>query len=123
MQSRILVIDDCRLTRAITRDILEASGFEVLTAESALDANPLIDAPVPPDLILMDVVMPELSGDRKVRRMKAREESRGIPVVLISTKPHGELQQLAKTAGADGFLQKPLCRAQLLGEIGRLLPN
>lgn len=121
MSQTVLVIDDCRLTREITRDLLEEAGFKVVTAECALSANPLIDATPPPDLILMDVVLPEVSGDRKVRRLKAREVSRAIPVVLISTKPREELKQLAARSGADGFLQKPLSRALLLEEIGRLL--
>jgi len=120
MQKRILVIDDCRLTRVITRDLLEEAGYEVVTAECALTANPLIETPPPPDLILMDVVMPEVSGGRKVRRLKVREPSRAIPVVLISTKPREELRQLANRSGADGFLQKPLSRALLLQELERL---
>jgi len=122
MQRRILVIDDCRLTREITRDMLAEAGFEVTTAACALSANPLIEASPPPDLILMDVVLPELSGDRKARRLKAREASRGIPVVLISTKPREELRELADRAGAEGFLQKPLSRVLLVDEINRLLP-
>ncbi|ORJ54972.1 response regulator [Geothermobacter hydrogeniphilus] len=123
MSQKILVVDDCRLTREITRDMLDEAGFEVVTAECALSANPLIEASPPPDLILMDVVLPDVSGDRKARRMKSREVSRTIPVVLISTKPRDELRRLARQSGADGFLQKPLSRSLLLEEINRLLSS
>lgn len=117
----ILIIDDCRLTRTIATDMLAEAGYQVQGAESAIEANPLIEAEPAPSLILMDVVMPMLSGDRKVRRMKARESSRAIPVILISTKPRSELRSLAEAAGADAFLQKPLNRSELLETVRRLL--
>jgi len=117
----ILIIDDCRLTRTIAADMLADAGYQVLAAESAIEANPLIEADPAPALILMDVVMPMLSGDRKVRRMKARETSSAIPVVLISTKARSELRSLAEASGADAFLQKPLNRRELLETVERLL--
>jgi len=117
----ILIIDDCRLTRAIAKDLLADAGYQVVTAESALDANRHIEAVPAPALILMDVVMPMLSGDRKVRRLKARQQSSQIPVILISTKPMDEIQKLATSSGADAWLQKPLNRGQLLTTVRRLL--
>jgi len=119
----ILIIDDCRLTRAIATDLLAEAGYQVQGAASAIEANPLIEAVPGPALILMDVVMPMLSGDRKVRRMKAREISRAIPIVLVSTKSRSELCALAEASGADAFLQKPLNRNELLATVRRLLPG
>jgi len=116
----ILLVDDCRLTRVIVRDMLAEEGFEVILAESAIDANPLLEQDPGPSLILMDVVLPTLSGNRKVRRMKARPDRRDVPVVLISTKPLNELRQLAAAAGADACLQKPLSKSNLLETINRL---
>jgi two-component system, OmpR family, alkaline phosphatase synthesis response regulator PhoP len=69
----------------------------------------------------MDVIMPMLDGDRKVRRMKAREETCRIPVVLMSTKSAAELQGIARASGADGFLPKPLNRAALLDMVRRFV--
>lgn len=116
----ILIVDDCRLTRAIVQDMLFEAGYDVVLAESAIDANPLIVQDPGPSLILMDVVMPTLSGNRKVRRMKAQPDKRNVPVVLISTKPLNELRQLAAAAGADACLQKPLSKSSLLETINRL---
>jgi CheY-like chemotaxis protein len=119
-QGPILIVDDCRLTRAILQDMLTEAGYAVVMAESAIDANLFIEQQPGPSLILMDVVMPSLSGDRKVRRMKAHPSNRSIPVVLISTKPLHELHQLASSSGADACLRKPLNKSLLLETISRL---
>ena len=118
---RIVVIDDCRLTLAIARDILEEAGFEVLTAETGIDANGYIYGTPQPDLILVDVEMPMLRGDRKVRLLKAAEASRDIPVILMSQKPAAEMERLARASGADSYLVKPLRREALLEQITRFV--
>ncbi len=118
---RIIVIDDCKLTLAMARDILEEAGHQVVTAETGIEANEHIYGLPRPELILIDVVMPMLNGDRKVRLLKDREVSREIPVVLMSTKSEEELHELAAASGADGFLQKPLTHEKLLGLVERFL--
>lgn len=118
---RIVVIDDCRLTLAMARDILEAAGFEVQTAESGIAANHFIYGQSQPDLILLDVEMPMLRGDRKVQLLKQAEASRSIPIILMSHKPAPELASLAQAAGADSYLVKPLRPASLLEQIARFV--
>jgi CheY-like chemotaxis protein len=120
-KKRIVVIDDCRLTLTMARDILEGAGFEVLTAERSIDANPFIYGQSQPDLILLDVEMPLLRGDRKVQLLKQAEASRAIPVILMSHKPPQELAALAQAAGADSYLTKPLRPAALLEQIARFV--
>ena len=119
---RIVIIDDCRLTLAIARDMLEASGFEVLTAESWIEANEHIFGLIPPDLILVDIELPMLRGDRKVRLLKNGEKSKNIPVILMSHKPPDQLERLAREAGADGWIAKPLDPEILLDQVRRFLP-
>jgi CheY-like chemotaxis protein len=65
-------------------------------------------------MLIIDVLMPMLNGDQKVRLLKGRESSRNIPVVLMSTKPEAELKALAAAAGADGYLLKPVKKEALL---------
>lgn len=119
---RIVVIDDCKLTLAVARDILEGAGFEVFTAESGIDANIIIYGAARPDLILLDVEMPMLRGDRKVQLLKKSASSRDIPVILMSHKPAAELAELARACGADGYLVKPLCEDFLLEHLARFIP-
>lgn len=122
LSKRIVVIDDCRLTLAITRDMLADTGFEVLTAESGIEANQYIFGLKPPDLLLIDIELPILRGDRKVRLLKTGEKSRDIPVILMSHKPPEELERLARAVGAEGWLVKPLNSEALLEQVRRFLP-
>jgi CheY-like chemotaxis protein len=120
-KKRILVVDDDRVSLAIARDMLSEEGFQVESADSALAANQYVYGPDPPDLILLDVVMPLLSGDRKIQFLKERESSRNIPVVLMSGKPRSELMKIARDSRADGFVTKPLERESLMAAIARHL--
>ena len=63
---------------------------------------------------MIDVVMPMLQGDRKVKLLKERETSSHIPIVLMSSKSIEELDQLVQSSGADGYMQKPLRPQNLL---------
>ncbi len=120
-RKRIVVIDDSKLVLAVAADALEAAGYEVITTDSGIDANRYIFSSHPPDLILIDVMMPLLNGDRKVRLLKQREASSSIPVILMSTKPQDELAELARNSGADGFIQKPFDDSALVSRIRQFL--
>ena len=118
---RIVVIDDSKLVLAIATEALEGAGFEVLATDSGIEANQFIYSSRRPDLILIDVMMPLLNGDRKVRLLKERESSRHIPVILMSTKARDELEQLTRESGADGYIQKPFNEASLVQQVDRIL--
>ena len=120
---RIVVIDDCKLTLAIARDMLMATGFEVLTAESGIETNENIFGLNPPDLLLIDIELPMLRGDRKVRLLKDGEKSGKIPVIPMSRKPPEELERLAFEAGAEGWVAQPLVSGTLLCQVRRFLPE
>lgn len=114
MAKHIMIIDDCRVTLAILSDMLEQAGFRVTTAEESVYSNHIIYGSSPPDLILLDVMLPHMSGDKKASLLKNREKSRDIPVLLISSKEEAELLQLVAKSGANGFLKKPFSADQLL---------
>lgn len=114
VSKHIVVIDDCRVTLAVLTDMLEGAGFRVSTAEDSVYSNHLIYSSSPPDLILLDVMLPHMAGDKKAKILKSREKSRDIPVLLISSKDERELAHMAERAGADGFLRKPFSAPQLL---------
>jgi len=117
MAKHIVIIDDCRVTLAMLTDMLEYAGFRVTTAEDSIYSNHLIYNSSPPDLILLDVMLPHMSGDKKARKLKERKNSHDIPVLLISSKDETELVKLVASSGADGFLQKPFTADQLLDTV------
>jgi len=116
---RIVIVDDCRLSCAIAKDILTDAGFDVVTATTGLEANPHIYGSPRPDLILLDIEMPMLKGDQKVRLLKERPSSKDIPVLLISSKREEDLAEIARLSGADGFLCKPLRKDSLFEALAR----
>ena len=120
-KKRIVVIDDSPLVLAMATDALKNAGFEVVSTDSGIEANQYIYASRRPDLILIDVMMPMLNGDRKVRLLKERESSRHIPVILMSTKSNGELEELVQGSGADGHIQKPFDNTTLVRKIHEVL--
>ena len=119
----ILVIDDDPVVLAMAQDFLEEAGYRVSTAADAIYSNDVIYSSSPPNLILMDVMMPLMSGDKKVRALKRRDRSSGIPVLLISGKEEQELQRLAGEVGADGYLTKPFDARKLVDTVRRHLPG
>jgi DNA-binding response OmpR family regulator len=123
LRPRILVLDDSEFCLEVTRLILKEAGYDVVTLDSPArlcDALSTED----PDLLLVDVGMPELSGDKLVE-LVLRELSvdRLRPVVLFSARPEEELRSLASSCGAAGFIKKGSSPAALVDAIRQLLPG
>jgi CheY-like chemotaxis protein len=121
VKKRILIIDNDEVTLALVQALLEGEGFEVATAFSGLGANEHIYGKNPPDLILLDIMMPFQNGIQKLEFLKERESSRSIPVILLSSKPREELEELSRSSGAQGFVVKPVDKGALLAALARHL--
>ncbi|MCM2358689.1 MAG: response regulator [Geobacteraceae bacterium] len=106
-QKKILVVDDSEIVLAMACDALKEAGFEVVTALSAMEADSCIFSGDRPDLIILDVMLPMLDGDKKAKMLKDNELTRDIPILLLSSKPENELSRLVRESGADGFIRKP----------------
>lgn len=104
-QLRILVLDDSEFALELVGEGLRGAGFTVETAGS-LPAFDDAVARQPPDVVLIDVHMPEVQGDNVCRLLKHLHETKSIPVVLYSTLADEELEQLAARAGADAWVSK-----------------
>jgi DNA-binding response OmpR family regulator len=101
---KVLVVDDSELSREITRDMLEEHGFSVIIMETSIGMSRTL-AVEKPDLVLMDVDMPALEGDKAVA-IARRHSLHVCPIVLYSARKPKELETLARSCGADGFVCK-----------------
>ncbi len=121
-EARVLVVDDNEIELGVIRIVLEASGFEVTTLDSLFALSIEIKR-CRPDIILLDVMMPALSGDRAAKILKGHGFSRDIPVILHSSKSEDELEEIAGCAGAQGYVCKTGDFDKLVTEIRRALPG
>jgi DNA-binding response OmpR family regulator len=121
-KQRILIVDDSDLVLAMIFDALTESGYDVVTASNCIEANQYLFAKEKPKLILMDVMMPILQGDKTVQIMKQTAEfTTNIPIVYISSKPAAELEQLVADTGVAGYLCKPFTDDVLLTKVRSLI--
>lgn len=113
---RILVVDDQRMTRELMRRRLEAAGFEVVTAERGLDALNLIRES-PCDLVVLDVIMPGLSGLEVLQRLRTRHAQSHLPVIMVTARDAAENVVEALNLGANDYVAKPVDFDILLARI------
>ncbi len=117
---RLLIADDVWENRATLVDMLGPLGFELHEAENGLEALEKVDA-VKPDLILLDLKMPHMSGLDTVIALRKTEHTRDIKIIIISASAFDLDRTESLAAGADGFIAKPFRMSQLLDLLGRLL--
>ena len=122
MSKHILVIDDDPVLLAIVDDYLKEAGFIVSTADCGIYSNNIIYGSTPPDLIVLDVIMPLMSGAKKAKLLKQREKSANIPIILMSSKDEQELKAIAEDSMVNDYLCKPFTAEQLVNKIKKLLP-
>lgn len=122
-KQKILIVDDSELTLTMAREALEEEGYEVFTASNGVEANNYIFSRNRLDLIIFDVMLPMLDGDKKAKLMKEKESCKDIPILLISTKSSEELQKLTVETGADGFIHKPFTNAGIVASVREVLAH
>ena len=115
---RILVVDDEEKIRQILKEWLELNKYEVLTAANGLEAVGLVNVQ-PVDLVLLDVVMPEMDGWQVLRRLKSQEATRSIPVIMLTAKGDAAALLSAQSLGATDHVIKPFQADELLTVIRR----
>ena len=106
MPGKVLVVDDNQANLKLARVVLSLEGFEVRTAVSAEDALTMLES-FTPDLILMDLQLPEIDGLRFTRQLKADPRRHNIIVLALTAYAMKGDMEKALAAGCDGYLSKP----------------
>ena len=116
----VLIVDDERHNRELLEIMLKPEGFVLLSAASGEEALALI-ARQPPDLILLDVMMPGMSGYDVAGKIKSDLATKNIPVIMLTALDDRNARMLGLNAGAEDFLTKPVDRAELSVRVRNLL--
>jgi CheY-like chemotaxis protein len=104
-KKRILLLDDSVITLEMEKAVLDDRGYKVAIASNLLEFQAQLET-FQPEIILTDLMMPDISGKDIVRVLKQDFHTEKIPIILFSSKPDDELAPIAEQAGADGYLSK-----------------
>jgi two-component system cell cycle response regulator DivK len=120
MAKRILIVEDNDLNLKLFRDLLGANGYETVETREGLEAISLTRNMMP-DLILMDIQLPEISGLDITKKIKADAQIQHIPVIAVTAFAMKDDEDKIMQAGCEAYLSKPIAIDQFLATIRRLL--
>ena len=116
----ILVVEDNEKNRKLVRDVLTVTGYRLLEAETGEDGVRLAREHRP-DLILMDIQLPGIDGIEALRRLRADEATKGIPVMAVTASAMAVDRQKIMAAGFDGYQSKPISVKPFLAAVRQML--
>lgn len=122
MKPSVLIVDDEPMTRNLLRLMLERAGFAISEAEDGLKAL-LMVAEQPPDVLLLDVMMPNMDGLTVCEKLRAQAETAVLPIILLSARASPESVKEGMEAGATRYLGKPISREELIQTVRDVLEN
>jgi chemosensory pili system protein ChpA (sensor histidine kinase/response regulator) len=114
----VMVVDDSLTVRKITSRMLAREGYEIATAKDGVDALQQLQD-VKPDCILLDVEMPRMDGFEFARNVRADEATKGIPIIMITSRTADKHRNHALEIGVNEYMGKPYQEEQLLALIKR----
>lgn len=116
----VLIVDDERLMRTMLRDTLEAAGFGVVEASNGREAMERARQ-IHPDLIVLDVIMPDMDGFEVCSQLRKINEIRHLPILMVTASEEREVAERAYAAGATDFIPKPINAAHLRHHVRYML--
>jgi two-component system phosphate regulon response regulator PhoB len=117
---RILVVDDEIGALTLIGIMLERGGFEVLKAKDAEQALSVLSLETP-DLIILDVMMPEMDGIELCRVLRGRSDTKDLPILILSARGDAKSVMSGMDAGASDYLPKPILHHDLVAKVRRML--
>jgi two-component system cell cycle response regulator DivK len=117
---KILIVEDNELNLKLFRDLLGAHGFETFETKDGLNV-PSLAREIRPDLILMDIQLPEISGFDITRNLKAEPDLRDIPVIAVTAFAMKDDEEKILRAGCEAYISKPISIMPFLQTIERFL--
>ena len=118
--SLILIVEDNEKNRKLVRDVLQVKGYRVIEADSAEVALTLA-AEQTPDLVLMDIHLPGMSGIQALARLREMPATRAIPVVAFTASVMPQDRREIMSAGFDGFVEKPINLKEFLATVAAVI--
>ena len=122
MMPRLLVVDDEPDTIQMLRLILQRYGFETIGATCGLDGLSLAQQESP-DAIILDMMLPDISGDVFCKRLRNNSVVAGVPILVLSARAGVEYKEKALAAGANYYMTKPADFTELVSQLKRLISS
>jgi DNA-binding response OmpR family regulator len=119
LRKKILLVDDSSTALLAERMVLQQLALDIVTASNGEEAVAKA-ASERPDLILMDVVMPKMNGFDACRAIRAREDTKTIPIIMVTTRGESQNRELGYDAGCDDYITKPLNSHELVTKMRTL---
>ena len=113
---QILVVEDNAMNMKLLRDVLVATGYRTLEATTGAEAVEVAAAHTP-DLVLMDIQLPDIDGVQALHRLRADDRTAAIPVLAVTAQAMQGDRQLFLAAGFDGYVAKPVNVRELIGTV------
>ncbi|HYW17982.1 MAG TPA: response regulator [Nodularia sp. (in: cyanobacteria)] len=118
--STVLIVEDSIAQREMITDLLKASGLIITHAHDGVEALEAIQT-APPDLVVLDIVMPRMNGYELCRRLKSNPSTQNVPVVMCSSKGEEFDRYWGMRQGADAYIAKPFQPTELVATVKHLL--
>jgi DNA-binding response OmpR family regulator len=121
IETNILIVDDSETNLVLLEAILEDDGFKVQKAYSAHEAEELLHENIP-DIMLLDLLMPNENGFDLLKKLKANNKFKNIPIIIVTAFASDENRIIAKDLGAVNVIEKPINIPDFLFKVNKSLP-